>query len=356
MTRLDWLVLRRILGRVLLTVMVFFAILALVESLDAWRFTYLSENGGPQRAILAIVASAAKWSVKILVVTVLLGTILALLDLHSRRELTVIKATGQSIWRVLRTPLLAILAIGLFITFVGERASTEFRRSIFPAPVGENGVLTASGELWLQQTDGERNYILRAGSIARRGTSLNDVTVFFEDAKEGERILARSAKLTNGKWQLTRARQLRADQPVVSLGGYALKTLTTPADLQMKLGATEDFTLGELGDVLAAGVSDPAVKAAAAMRYYRILSMPLLLAGGLLIAFAFTAGYRRANKHGTLVLYGVLLGLVVFVLTEMADRAGAAGALDPLVAAIGPALVAMLIGVTVLLYREDGRA
>jgi lipopolysaccharide export system permease protein len=44
------------------------------------------------------------------------------------------------------------------------------------------------------------------------------------------------------------------------------------------------------------------------------------------------------------------------VITEMADRAGSTGVLDPTFAAVGPAFVAIVIGVTVLLYKEDGRA
>jgi lipopolysaccharide export system permease protein len=51
-----------------------------------------------------------------------------------------------------------------------------------------------------------------------------------------------------------------------------------------------------------------------------------------------------------------VLGFVVFLVTEMADRAGSAGVLDPTFAAVGPAFVAVLTGLTVLLYKEDGRA
>jgi lipopolysaccharide export system permease protein len=56
------------------------------------------------------------------------------------------------------------------------------------------------------------------------------------------------------------------------------------------------------------------------------------------------------------VVYAILIGFVVFVITEMADRAGSAGSLDPTFAACGPAFVAIVIGLTVLLYREDGWA
>jgi lipopolysaccharide export system permease protein len=74
------------------------------------------------------------------------------------------------------------------------------------------------------------------------------------------------------------------------------------------------------------------------------------------MAFAFTSGYRKTNKYGRVVLYGIVLGFVVFFVTEMADRAGSAGALNPAFAAVGPALLGIVVGLTVLLYREDGRA
>jgi len=50
-----------------------------------------------------------------------------------------------------------------------------------------------------------------------------------------------------------------------------------------------------------------------------------------------------------------VLGFLVFIITEMADRAGTSGVLQPTFAALGPALVAIVLGVTVLLYVEDGR-
>jgi lipopolysaccharide export system permease protein len=80
-----------------------------------------------------------------------------------------------------------------------------------------------------------------------------------------------------------------------------------------------------------------------------------VLVGVLFIAFAFTSGYRRTNSFGAGIAYGILFGLLVFVISEMADRAGTAGVLDPTLAAWGPALAAFVIGATVLLYREDGR-
>lgn len=77
--------------------------------------------------------------------------------------------------------------------------------------------------------------------------------------------------------------------------------------------------------------------------------------GRVRMGLAFTAGYRRTNRYGGTVLYGVVLGFVVYVVTELATRSGFAGVLDPTFAAAGPAFVAIVIGLTVLLYKEDGR-
>jgi lipopolysaccharide export system permease protein len=44
------------------------------------------------------------------------------------------------------------------------------------------------------------------------------------------------------------------------------------------------------------------------------------------------------------------------VVTELASRSGSSGVLDPAFASAGPAIVAVVIGLTVLLYKEDGRA
>ena len=69
----------------------------------------------------------------------------------------------------------------------------------------------------------------------------------------------------------------------------------------------------------------------------------------------FTLGYPTANKLGGTVLYGALLGFVVYVVTELANQSRYAGVLNTAFAAARPAFAASSIGLTVL-YKEDGRA
>jgi lipopolysaccharide export system permease protein len=356
MNRIDRIILARIAARIGLTVTVFFGLILLVESIDSWRYRYLSEVGGLGLALTGMVAAAAEWLLRGLPLLVLVGTVVAVVDLQARRELTVIKASGASIWRVLRAPAIALLLLGFGITFFGESVVTATNRQMEASLPGDSSALAPTQGFWLEQRAGATRYIIEAQHVVASGTELQDVAIFMPDGRTQGRILAPSARLVDGAWLLPTATRYRAGEPAEQLADFRVPTATTPEDLRLKLTSTEDMTFYDLADALAGRITDPLLHRAVLTRFLRLLALPVLLVGALFIAFAFTAGYRKTNAYGRAIVYAILTGFVVFVITEMADRAGSAGALDPTIAACGPALVAIVIGLTVLLYREDGWA
>ena len=355
MTRIDWLVLRRLGSRIGVTVFIFYGLIMLVESLDTWRFTVVSEQAGFHMALVMVAMSAVRWTIKTLPVTVLMGAILGLADLKARHELTVIKASGISIWRAVRAPTAVLLLVSFVISIGAETVSTQINRDLYPTPPGLAALLTPPGEIWLEQEGDGAKYVILARAMAPGGTELNDVTLFHMGKSEIPRLDAPVAVLENGKWRMPVAQARTPDRPPYTVYNYEVPTRSTAAEISLKLASVEDMTFFDIVELLGKGVADPLVKSAATMRLFKLLALPLVLSGSLFIAFAFTAGYRRGTSLGPSVLYGIVLGFVVFVITEMADRAGSTGVLDPTFAAVGPALVAIVIGVTVLLHKEDGR-
>jgi lipopolysaccharide export system permease protein len=354
-SRIDRLVLSRLASRIAATVFIFYGLIALVESLDTWRFNFVAENRGFHMALLMVAMSAVRWTIKTLPVTVLMGAILGLVDLKIRHELTVIKASGISIWRVLRAPVVALIAASFVIALGGETVSTLINRDLSPLPQGQAGQLMPNNQVWLEQRgpDGA-HYVLRARQMSDNGTRLSQVTVFDLGNTDLPRLEADEAVLAGGVWTLPIATARSADAPARTVTDITLPTTSTPAEINLRLASTDDMTFFELARLLQRGVSDPAIQAATSMRLIKLLALPLVLTGSLLIAFAFTAGYSRNRQLGPAVLYGIILGFVVFIITEMGDRAGSTGVLHPLFAALGPALVAIVIGISVLLRKEDG--
>ena len=351
MNRIDRVVLARLSSRIGLTVLLLFGMVALVESLNSWRFEHLSSIGGPLLGVSAVLLNAATWSLGTLPVTLLVGTIIGILDLQARRELVVISASGISIWQVLRAPLLAVVAAGAVLSFVVDAGLVVAMRSLsVNLPQASSG-----GELWLEQRGGGEAYTILALHPHPGGAVLEDVTFFLPESLGGPRIKARHVELRDGAWHLTEATRFAPDAVPVRIDGFDVPTSTTAGDIGARLASPGELTVYELLSAQERRVSDASVLNGVQMRLSRLLALPLMLAASLLIAFAFTAGYRRTNKYGVTVLYGIVLGFVVYVVTEMAATAGSSGVLQPAFAAFAPAIVAIGVGTTVLLFREDGR-
>ena len=349
MRRVDVVVMRRFIGRVLMVVLLFFSLFSLIESLDTGRVAAFSRLGGPQLGLLAIVIGGGRLAIGTLPVSVLLGTIVAALDLQSRREMTIIKATGASIWGVMRMPLITVLIVGLLVSFFADAGALRLSRVLPYLGTSQHS------EFYIEQTGSAGAYILRADNARTDKPQLDGVTIYFTSTPSRDRIVAESARLTDMGWELANGTRYTPGLPPVGFATLQLPTETTPGDMQIRLTDPRALTIYELIDAVRSRIADPGLRAAAITSLFRLFALPLLLCGSVLMGFAFTAGYRRTNRYGGTVLYGVVLGFVVYVVTELATRSGFAGVLDPTFAAAGPAFVAIVIGLTVLLYKEDGR-
>ena len=70
----------------------------------------------------------------------------------------------------------------------------------------------------------------------------------------------------------------------------------------------------------------------------------------------FTQVYLTANKHYGIVLYGVVLGFVLYPGFELTAGYSAVGALVPTCVCLVAALVAIVVGRRVLVLKPDGQA
>lgn len=354
MNRLDRFLAKRILSRIAGVVVVFFGLICLTQALDTWVVAHIAKTQGGIAALVWIAATAARWSIKMLPVTVLIGGVLGVLSLQTSRELVAIKASGRSIWDVIRGPVLGMLVAGIIVAVGFDTGVTLINRAIYPDQTNPSPA-TKGGVVWLKQSTGQISYIFRAQRVESEKNRFSGIDLYFESGAPVSQIHAETAELTKGRWTLADGIAENRQGKAIPFTARSVPTTSSLADLDLKLSSVEDFTLFELAKAIAGGMRDPRVLAAAETRYSRLISLPFLLVGTLLIAIAFSTSYRRSGSYGQAIIAGILLGFVVFVVNEMAVRAGAAGVITPQFAAWGPVVVANAIGLTVILFKEDGR-
>ena len=221
--KIDRVVLGRVGVRVSVTVLVFFGLLVLAESLNTTRFSMMQAAGGLPLAVLATVVPAARWLNGTLPITVLIGCIAAVLDLQVRHELTSMKAAGLSIWRILVWPVILLTIVSSAISIFGETWTITMDRS-FPGSGQKLG-----GPLWIEQMADGQPYILTAQQTSARAPHLLGVTIFKTTPPSRERIVAESATYRDGNWILAKGSIHRPDASTVAPATVLTPSATAPA-------------------------------------------------------------------------------------------------------------------------------
>jgi lipopolysaccharide export system permease protein len=345
--QLDRIVMTRVAARIGITLAMVFGLAILVESLNSSKFAIMQAAGGVPLAIFAMTIAAARFCIGTLPIIVLIGTVAAVIDLQTRNELAILKASGASIWRIVRTPFIVVLIASGLLSTVVESWTITIDRTL-PETSRRTG-----GAMWLDQTDGTTRYVIHANRTSTTAPQLRGVTVY--GTGERDRIFAESATYEAGKWILSEGSIYNALTAPRAFVRHEIGTNSTLSDLQLQLSRTRDRTLGELLGLSAADVSDPAMRAFTQTSLYRALMLPLVTGGSVLLAFALAGAYRRQRDYSGAILLGVIVGFIIYVVNELSTRAGNAEVISPLAATLGPALLSLLVGTTALLFREDGR-
>ncbi|KAI94122.1 permease [Rhodomicrobium udaipurense JA643] len=292
---------------------------------------------------------------------ILIGTIAAFLSLSRTSELTIMRAAGLSVWQFVQPALIVAIFFGVFAVTVYnpvasamKAKSEKIQAEIFQS---EKSFATSRGTgSWLRQESVDGPTILHAKTSADRGLTLAGVTLLqFDPANRFyEQIQANKAELRQGYWRLEGVTVQSSGDAVRRYDEYFVSTYLGPAQIMNSLGSLETLSFWDLPGFIAF-----AQKAGLPTRQYELqhqlfLARPILMAAMVLIAATCSLKAFRFGKIQTMVLTGLTGGFGFFIFSELSRKVGASGLVPVTVAAWGPALVALLLSATVLLYQEDG--
>jgi lipopolysaccharide export system permease protein len=291
---------------------------------------------------------------------VLFGSMSAFLGLSRKLELIVARAAGVSAWQFL-TPVFALAVLfGILAATVFNPISADFKARCEALEAylfeGRSSVVNDAAIRWLRQRTPDGQAILRASHSANGGEMLTGVTFFtFDlDGRFVERIEAASAALKDGFWELKDVRVLRPEREPVPYDQYRIATFLTGEQVRQRFEKPDSVPFWRLPTAIAlanvAGLDANEYR----LRFQTLLARPVLLLAMTMIAATVSLRFFRFGGIGLLIAGGIAAGFVLYVVTEMTEDLGAAGILDPALAAWTPALIGLLVGFAMLLNQEDG--
>lgn len=293
--------------------------------------------------------------------SVLIGSIGAFLLLSRSSELVIIRAAGISVWQFLLPGLLVAFVFGvLAVTVYNPLAADAMAASerLYAEAFGREESLfsTKNASAWLRQDGADGPTILHARASANHGLELAGVTALEFDKTNTlvDRVEAEKAVLKDGRWEFERAWVSAISQEPQFHRSYVVSTYLTPAQVRDILGSVMSISFWELPNFITIAERAGLPATQYRMQYHTLLSRPLVMVVMVLIAATCALRGFRFGRVQSMVVKGLLAGFGFFMFAEISRNLGMSGFATPVVAAWVPALVGCMLGVTVLLHKEDG--
>ena len=342
---------------------VFGAFAALAFSIDlADLFSRTSEHDIPAAVVFSMsLMKLPDIAQKLLPFTVLFGAILAFARLSRSHELVATRAAGVSAWQFLAVPLTVAVLLGIVTTTIFNPIAasllSQYSRLEARYLRGEvSQIALSSTGLWLRQGDAENQSVVHALRVANQGAQLEDVIVIRYDGLDryAGRIDAASAQLEDRYWHLENAWVSGPDGRPVFHAAYELPTDLTPAQIEESFASPSTVSFWELPRFISNAEAAGFTAARHRIYWYSLLTLPILLAAMVFMAASFSLRLARMGGMPRLILAGTLSGFAVYFLQDVTRTIGQSGILPAPLAAAAPAVVAILLGMTLLFHEEDG--
>ena len=299
---------------------------------------------------------------EVLPFAVLFGTMLAFWRLTRSNELVVARAAGISVWQFLTPAVLVALLIGIFavtvfnpVASVAETNYEKLDRSILRE--GSDQLSLSSAGLWLRQSDESGNQIIiHAARLAGPGLTLDDVTLFFFDARTEftSRIDARTAQLEAGDWMVENGVRWRPNAAPLPFSQVRLSTQLTPHKIEESFASPDTMSFWELPGFIALLERSGFPAQRHQLHFNVLLARPFLLCAMVLIAAIFSLRMQRRGGATLMIVGGVASGFALYVLSDIVFALGLSAKVPVVLAAWTPTGVSLIFGASMLLHLEDG--
>lgn len=355
MNTIAWLLTRMILVRfivLLLGISIFFITLEVFAYAD----DVLAINNGRLISLMHYAALLLPGVAStFLALCVLLSVVLTLIELSYRSETVAIWASGVAPLRVL----LMLLPLGILLGgvhfLINDQAVTRVAPVLHSWGIGDYGKkqlkIGEQDPIWMRAgTD-----ILRAGRSNAQATELSDVIIFRRD-EHGllqEQIMAQSATLSQGRWQLSDVVIYYRENLLPSrIATYIYSESMRPAAAGARSGDPEEMSLNDLDYFIVN--SGFGIRPTHVYQTWWHKRISLLVTAWLMIALCLplAARYRRGGGVGTILGIGVAAGFAFFIFDGISLTIGELGITPPWMAAWAPVAVFTGLASTLMLRAE----
>jgi lipopolysaccharide export system permease protein len=362
MGRLQLYVLRQVLLWIVTFLLVFASMELLIDFVSISRDVGARVDISPAGVARLTLMKAPAVLLVLLPFVFLGGTLAAYVTLNRRSELTAMRAAGVSAWRFIFPAAGAAFICGIVATtLVNPAASRLNARYESDRADLMKDYLPGAGpkEVWLREGQGRSQVVIHAKSGSDNGV-LKDVSAFFYVVDDQgvpqfqHRVEAKEARVGTGGLVMTDVRSTRPGGLEERSGSLLVPVQIRDPGALLRTGSPDQISFWDLPSAIRRAQDAGLTSTAYQIQLQQLLAAPLLYAAMAVLAAAFSLRLMRLGGLAGMAGAGVAIGFAVFFINALCGALGRSGVVPTYAAAWAPPALALLSGLSLLCYTEDG--
>ncbi len=336
---------------VLLTLLSLYFISDLVGELgDVGKGRYTTVD-----AILYSLMLTPRQAYELFPLAALLGCMLGLGALVNTSELTVIRAAGVSIQRIVLSVLMTGAVMVVVVSVMGELVAPQLEKEARMARAEALGkrIGITSGGLWAR----DENAFINIREFLASGEARNVYLYFYDDKMQlSEMVHAQKGEYSDEAWRLQQvSRTLFHPQSteVLQQEGFVWRSKLAPEVMNMVVIPPENLSIRDLYGYIGFLEENRLEARRYELSFWMRVMMPFSTAVMMLLAIPFIFGSMRSVSVGQRVMIGALIGISFYFFNGIFTRFGLLYELPLSFSAAAPTVVAFIIWL-VLMRRVKG--
>lgn len=290
-------------------------------------------------------------------VAVLVGAIFALVQMAASSELTVVRASGASLWQMIGAlfrialPMVVLsFCISEFVAPPSERMAQRVRLKVQNSQVALKEFRSG---VWVKD---ERSFV-NVKSVMP-DTGLHDIDIYrFDDTYHLQAITnaERASYIEDGLWRLETVKETRFDKQGVrttSMPGLEWRSALTPGILSVLLVVPEQMSAFDLYQYTSHLKDNHQKSARYEIAMWNKLVYPFALLVMMILALPFASYQRRSGGISAMIFMGIVMGLVFHFVGRLFASLGAINDWQPFYSATAMTGLFLLLGMAMLWWTE----
>lgn len=299
---------------------------------------------------------------------VMLSVMLTLYNFSTKSEVTIMRASGMSLWQILLPMIVTSFIIGiLFILFfnpltiaTSKRASALEQQYSKIAPPSD--ILKPAQGIWLRQKNLIKNseeIVIRARSINKKTLELSDVNLWFFDVNGRfyQKVDAQNMYLLDDYWQLNNI-IINSDFNInQNLPEFKVLTNLKSSFIAKKIinnfEDVKSFSVYELPGLIFDLEDSGFPSRKFRVYYHSLLNKPFIFVAAVLIACFFSLNSSRNKNSIIYTISGIMFGLVLYISLSIIQAFGASGLIPPFASTWIISIIIISLSVILVFWKEQ---